>query len=152
MVNRGLAPFDPASAVGQFRVLYGDVNYVPLDPAEPGYGNYTELSDLEIEGLLASAGGSTYRAIGNYYAALAGNAAKASSSIRDYDLQVDTTKRATDLLNLAKYWWGLADDEDTTAGGSDIFEVFSMVSEGSCCTPEAAPYSYCGCRGRNVLF
>lgn len=152
MVNRGLAPYAPTTPVGQFRVFYGDVTYVPLEPVEVGYGDYAEISDAEIEAFLNSASGSIYRAIGNYYAQLAGQAAKSSSSIRDYDLQVDTTKRATDLLNLAKYWWGLADDEDTTAGGSDIFEVFGVTNAATCCTPEGAAYSYCGCRGRNVLF
>lgn len=151
MANRGLAPYDPTTTVGQFRVFYGDVTYVPLDPAEVGYGNYAEISDAEIEAFLNSANGSVYRAIGNYYAQLAGQAAKASSSIKDYDLAVDTTKRATDLLNLARYWWGLANDEDTTAGGSDIFEVFGVTNADTCCTPEGAAY-YCGCRGRNVLF
>lgn len=153
MVNRGVAPFDPTTAVGQWRVYYGDVSYSPLDPPETGYGNYLEVSDAEIEAFLESAGGFVYRAIGNYYAILAGNAAKVSQSISDYDLKIDDTKRPAALLELAKYWWGRADDEDVIAGGSDIFEVFSMVApRGACCSPEAAPKPYCGCRGGNVLF
>lgn len=151
MVNRGVAPFNPTTAVGQFRVYYGDVTYVPLTPPEVGYGDYTELSDAEIEAFLGSANGSIYRAIGNYYAILAGNAAKVSETVKDYDLSVDSSKRPAALLELARYWWGRADDEDVDAGGSDIFEMFGF-GNGGCCTPEAAPNVYCGCRGGNVLF
>lgn len=152
MVNRGIAPFDPSSKVGQFRVLYPDVIYTDLNPADPGYGNYTELSDSEIEALLASAGDSVNRGIGNYYAQLAGQAAKESASIADYDLKIDTTKRSTDLMKLAQMWWGLADDEDAQAGNSDVFDVFQIVGQGGCCTPEGATRPYCGCRGQSVLF
>lgn len=153
MVNRGVAPFDPTTAVGQFRVFYGDVTYVPLNPAEAGYGDYAELSDAEIEVFLNSANGSVYRAIGNYFAILSGNAAKVSASIKDYDLTIDESKRPAALLEAAKLWWSRADDEDTAEGGSDIFEVFGMVAPvGACCTPEGAARPYCGCRGGNVLF
>jgi hypothetical protein len=150
MVNRGIAPFDPTSPVGQFRVLYPDVSYVALDPAEPGYGDYAELSDAEIEALILGAKDSVYRAIGNYYAQLAGQAAKVSASIKDYDLTIDRTKRSTDLLNMAKYWWGLADDEDALSGVNEVFDVFSIVPSKCHCTPEAAARVVCGCR--NVLF
>lgn len=152
MPNRGIAPFDPASKVGQFRVLYPDTIYTELDPAQPGYGNYAELSDAEIEALLASAGDSVSRGIGNYYAQLAGRAAKESVSIADYDLKIDTTKRSADLMKLAQMWWGLADDEDAQAGNSDVFDVFQVVGQGGCCTPEGATTPYCGCRGQSVLF
>lgn len=153
MVNRGVAPLDPTTAVGQFRVYYGDVTYTELDPVEAGYGDYAELSDAEIESFLASANSSVYRAIGNYFAILAGNAAKVSQSVKDYDLSIDDSKRPAALLEAAKMWWGRADDEDTVAGGSDIFEIFSMVTpSGSCCAPEASAQPYCGCRGGNVLF
>lgn len=153
MVNRGIAPFDPTTPTGQFRVYYGDVTYSALTPPEAGYGDYTELSDAEIESFLASANDSVYRAIGNYFAILAGNAAKVSQSVKDYDLSIDDSKRPAALLDAAKMWWGRADDEDTVAGGSDIFEIFSMVApRGACCAPEAAPNAYCGCRGGNVLF
>lgn len=148
MPNRGVAPYDSSTPTGRFRVFYGDVAYTALTPAEEGYGDYTELSDAEIEAFLTSANGSVYRAIGNYYAILAGNAAKVSSSIRDYDLQVDNTKRPADLLNLAKHWWGLADGEDTEAGTSDVFEVFGLVEQGGCCTVEGAALPYCGCNSR----
>lgn len=153
MVNKGIAPFDPGTPTGQFRVYYGDVTYAPLNPPEDGFGDYAELSDDEIEVFLNSGKGSVYRAIGNYFAILAGNAAKVSASIKDYDLTIDESKRPAALLDAAKLWWSRADDEDTEAGGSDIFEVFSMVgSSGACCSPEAAPKPYCGCRGGNVLF
>lgn len=152
MVNRGVAPFDPSSAIGQFRVLYPDVTYVALDPAEPGYGNYAELSDDEITALLVGGNDSVKRAIGNYYAQLAGQAAKESASIADYDLKIDTTKRSADLLKLAQLWWGLADEDDSAAGTSDVFDVFQVVGQGACCTPEGAARPYCGCRGQSVLF
>jgi len=148
-MNLGIYPPNPSTDVGQFRYSLPDTNAVEV---EPGGWSYREVSDAEVESFLARGGGSVNRALGHYYQALAANAAKIAASISDYDLKIDDTKRANELRLIAKSYFDLADDEDTTAGGSDIFEVFSMVSEGSCCTPEAAPYPYCGCRGRNVLF
>jgi len=73
MTNRGVAPLDPETLVGQFRLLYGDTLWVELDPAEAGYGDYTELSDDEITMFLTLAGDSVPMAISVYFVRLAGD-------------------------------------------------------------------------------
>lgn len=128
MVNRGVAPVDFETAVGQFRALYGDLSYVPLNPPEVGYGDFKELSDDEITVFLSSAGENVNRAIGNYYAAMAGQAAKTSESVKDFDLAVDNTKRPAALLELARYWWGLADEDDLNS--EDAFQIVPTGKEG----------------------
>lgn len=117
----GKYPLDPTSDVGQFRILYGDTSAEAYDPEEPGFRDYGELSDAEIEAFIEQGGG-VARGIGYLYLARAGEAAKESISIRDFDLQVDLTKRATDLRALAQVWFGQADNDDLIAG-EDAFEI-----------------------------
>ena len=117
--NPGAWPIDPTTAVGRFRLAYGDVYAEPYTPNEPGYRNFDELSDAEIEAFLEAGNGSINRAIGYYYLQLAGTAAKAAKSVKDYDLQVDTTKRGAEFRALAKEWFDLADGEDS----ADAFEI-----------------------------
>lgn len=121
--NPGVAPLDPTSDVGRFRLLYGDTEYEAYDPPEPGMGNYDALSDAEIEGYIAAGEDSVTRGIGYYYLALAGRAAKESKSIADYDLRLDTTKRAGDLRAIAEMWMARADEEDETSGAGAYFDV-----------------------------
>lgn len=125
--NPGEYPLDPTSATGQFRLVYGDTHSTAYDPVEPGYQNYDELSDEEIEGYLLAGGDSTARAIGYYYLRLSGKAALASKSIKDYDLQVDTSKRASQLADIAAQWFARADEDDILDGSADIFEVFDTI-------------------------
>lgn len=142
--NPGVAPDDPMTPVGLFRVLYGDTESTPYDPVEPGYENYEELSDAEIEGFIAQGGDSVPRGIGYLYLAMAGQAAKESRSVKDYDLTVDLTKRAADLRAIAQIWFDQADDDDNTAGTNDIFEVFDMAPQK--CRHELAEYpTRCRC-------
>lgn len=121
MVNRGIAPPDFDTPVGLFRAELPDVTYSELNPPEEGYGAYEEMSDLEIQGLLAAANGSYFRALGKYYLILAGQSAKTSASIKDYDLAIDETKRSADLRAIAAYYFGLADDDDNS--GEDAFTI-----------------------------
>jgi hypothetical protein len=127
-LNKGIAPLDPNTPVGSFRVLFGDVSYVPLNPPEEGYGDYRELSDVEIEGFISAASGSIYRGIATYYVQLAGQAAKVAESVKDFDLALDDTKRPAALLELAKYYFGLADNEDT--GAEDAFQIVPTGKRG----------------------
>lgn len=138
MPNRGVAPFAPATEVGQFRVLYPDVVYTDLDPVEAGYGDYEYLSDDEITALVTAAG-SVYRALGVYFIQLAGQAAKASQSVKDHDLAIDSTKRAADLRAQAKEWFDLADEQD--AGSEDAFDIVEFDRCGSV-IPEATIAQY----------
>lgn len=147
MPNIGIYPFDPSSDVGKFRVLFGDTVSVPLDPVVPGYQDYTNYSDAEIETYLATGGDSINRAVGFAYLQAAGAAALESKSVKDYDLAVDLTKRAEDLRKMAQFYFDIADEEDATAG---LLEEFIVVSTGTdrdyWCRVEAFPY-WPGLRG-----
>lgn len=125
--NPGAYPVDLTSKVGQFRALTGDLNSTPYDPAYPGYQNFLKFSDAEIEGYLAQGGDSVARAIGYSYLYLAGQAALESKTIKDYDLQIDKTKRAADLTAIAKLWFGQADGEEVISGE----EAFEIVPTGT---------------------
>lgn len=125
--NPGEFPVDLTSMVGQFRALTGDLNSTPYNPVEPGYQNFVKFSDAEIEGYLTQGGGSVARAIGYSYLYLAGQAAIESAAIKDYDLQIDKTKRAADLTAIAKLWFGQADGEEVIAGE----EAFEIVPTGT---------------------
>lgn len=128
MPNKGIAPFDPETEVGQFRVRAGDTLYTPI-AGEPGYGTYEKWGDDEILAFLAVASSPTW-AIYEAYIQLATAAAIESASIKDYDLQVDTTKRAEQLRLIAGLWKDRATEEDATSGNADFFDVFSTVGEG----------------------
>lgn len=120
--NPGEYPLDPATPVGQFRLLYGDTHSEPYSPVVIGTQNYDELSDAEIQVFLAQGAGSTTRSIAYLYLSMAGQAAKEAVMIKDYDLTVDQSKRPEALRALAQYWFGLADDEDA-ATAEDAFEI-----------------------------
>lgn len=125
--NPGEFPLDPTTKVGQFRLVYGDTESTPYSPVEPGFQNYTELSDAEIEAFLATGLDSINRAIGYYYLSLAGAAAKLSKSVKDYDLTVDTTKRAADFRAIAQWWFDQADNDDVISAE----EGFELVPTGT---------------------
>ncbi len=124
--NPGVWPIDPESPVGQFRRAYGDTVSEDYDPVVPGYQDYTDLSDEDIEQYLAFGHDSVFRAVSIYYAYLSGRASKQSKTVKDYDLSVDLTKRASDLRASADYWAKLADDEDGLTGENDYFDLVSF--------------------------
>lgn len=137
--NPGIYPPDLASPVGQFRALTGDLNAEEYDPPVEGIRNYEMFSDAEIEAYLSQSEGSISRAIGFAYLYLAGQAAKESLTVRDYDLQVDSTKRAADLRAIAEMWFGRADDEDANAG-AEAMVIVPVGPRRKRCRPEAAQY------------
>jgi len=57
MANKGVAPVDTSTAVGQFRVDVGDTDYKALVPAETGFGDFQYFSDLELQSALDATGG-----------------------------------------------------------------------------------------------
>lgn len=132
--NRGVAPPDMATKVGQFRALVGDVEYTEYDPPQPGFGMYKKFSDTEIEGFLAVSEGSLAGAAYFAYLQIASSAALESKSVKDYDLQIDLTKRAGDLRAIAQMWKDKWDAES-----ADIFEVFDTVGTPGC-YPELAQW------------
>jgi hypothetical protein len=120
--NPGIYPIDPLTAVGQFRLAEGDVYSSPYSPVEPGFQNYGELSDAEIEGYLALSADNVPRGIGMYYLSLSGQAAKRSKTVKDYDLAVNLEKRAADLRATAQIWFDRADANDALSA-EDAFEI-----------------------------
>lgn len=137
-INKGVAPPDISTEVGRFRALVGDLSYTELDPPEAGFGNYTLFSDFEIEVFLASSG-SLEGAAALAYTQLAGSAALESKTVKDFDLSVDLSKKATDLRLIAAMWQDKAD-----AAAVDVFELFDVNIRDSNCTPELAARSYGG--------
>lgn len=135
--NPGAVPVDLASNIGRFRGLVGDLQYEDYDPDEPGYGNFLKYSDAEIEAYLEQGGDSINRAIGFAYLYLAGQAAMESQSVKDYDLQIDNTKRAADLRAIAQFWFDQADDEDVITG-EEAFEIVPTGTRSGAFIPEAA--------------
>lgn len=131
----GAWPVDGTTDVGAFRILYGDVNSTPYEPVEPGYQNYDELSDSEIEAFLAQGGGSVTRSIAYLYLSLAGDAAKQSMSIQDHDLRIDQTKRADALRAMAEFWFGR---EDADGVVEDAFQIVPTGTGHGDFIPEAA--------------
>lgn len=130
MVNRGIAPPDPGTDVGQFRFTFGDTEYTDLPEPEIGYGDYVYFSDDEITALLARADDSITRAIGYAYLTLASRAAIQSKFVKDYDLQIDSTKRSADLRAIAQFWFDQADDEDDNNGLGEYFELVPTGRQG----------------------
>lgn len=121
-INRGVAPPDFTTQVGQLRSALKDVEYEALVPPELGYGSYAQFSDIELEGLIARAGGSSTRATGFAYLELAAQAAAEAVDWASDDKRVTLSKRASALLAVAKMWLDRADGEDA-ALGADYFAV-----------------------------
>lgn len=145
MVNKGIAPLDPTSGVGQFRLAFGDAEYEDLEPAEAGFGDYKFWSDLEIQGFLVQSRDSINRAVGYAWLKLSGAAALQSQSVKDYDLAVDLTKRAGELRATAQYYFGLADADDVFDGVNDTFDLFDVSTGCGRCNAELAEWPSCRC-------
>lgn len=145
--KRGIAPPDPNTSVGMFRLLAGDSEYEEYDPPESGYGLYAIWSDTEIEAFLAITNDSVPRAIALAYTQMAAAWNSSSATIRTDDLQYQVKDSVGSWLNLADYWNRVADDDDAAA----INDYFDMVDVGTTqhCwrKPEAAAWPVCGCRG-----
>lgn len=133
--NYGVAPPDPGTLVGQFRLTAGDAKYDELDPPEPGYGSYAIWSDSEVSSFLALVGQSVPRAIAVGYRQVA--AATSAASIKTDDLTVSGDAEVKKWIALADYFDGIADRGDASAV-DDHFELVSIGS-GRNCRPEASP-------------
>ncbi len=142
--NKGVAPPDPETEVGRVRYLIGDTEYVELEPPEEGFGSYQVASDGQIEAALIRAEGNENRTAGYVYTMLASQAAVESKMVQDYDLRLDTTKRAADLRAAAQMWFDLADEEDDAEGLGDIFEFTPVGAREKHVHPELTPWPYRG--------
>lgn len=137
MANPGVAPLNPATPVGQVRLNLGDTTYVPLVPPVEGQGDYNNFSDEAIEGFIAAASGNPASATGYGYLQLAAIAASSGSNVVTDDLQVDTSKRATEFRQIAAAWFGRGADADAEAG---LNEYFNIVPYGGYIHPELSTF------------
>lgn len=111
-------PPDPETLVGQIRYTVGDIHYDSVTE------RYERFTDMEIQVALVQAENNVARAIALLYLKLATQAAEKAKSVKDYDLQIDLTKRATELRQIYLLWLGRAEAEDDV----DIFEAFQTGS------------------------
>lgn len=138
--TRGIAPLDPATDVGRFRLLSGDTEYVEYDPPQAGYGLYANWSDAQIQAFLDAAGGSIPRAIALAYTQLASFYASSGGTIKTDDLNYSSKDSVGSWMNLAKYWSDLADSEGQKAI-DDYFDLVPTATDGvDCRKPEASPW------------
>lgn len=136
--NKGVAPPDTATDTGKLRVVLGDLSFTDLEPPELGFGNYTLFGDSELETFL-EIGGGLEAAASLAFMQLATSAAMESKTVRDYDLQVDLTKRSKEFRDLAQMWKDRADELT-----SDIFELADVLIRDRHCAPEANPRPFPG--------
>lgn len=137
MTNKGTAPLNPLTEVGRFRIRARDTKWQELDPPVPGYGDYAFWSDEEIS-LFLEVSESESWAIYEAYLQLATDAALSSKSTSDYDLKLDTTKRADQLLKIAEAWRTKALEDDAISG-EEAFEIVPTGTRGGGFIPELAP-------------
>lgn len=126
MSNRGVAPADPNTEIGQLRTNLGDLAYVALDPVETGYGDYEWFSDSELEELLVLAEDNITRATGYGLRKFATYLTMSAVNIQTDDLRVSTIERAKLMRELAKDWLSDADAAEDREG-SEIFEVIPFA-------------------------
>lgn len=124
MTNIGQTPPDYSAPIGRFRLLAQDTNYVDLDPVVIGQGSYDLFSDAEVSGYIAMYDGySMYRPAAAAYTGLAARAAMSAKVAKDFDLQVDLSKRADALREIAAEFLARADEEDLRSGALSTFGI-----------------------------
>lgn len=143
----GAYPIDPATPVGQFRLLSGDSQGTPANPpTTPQTATYQYWSDTEIESFIEAAGGGIPLAISLAYSQMAAHWSSTGATIRTDDLTYSAKDSVGSWLNLANYWRDIADREDEAA----VNDYFDLVPVGRDCTivPEASAWPSCTCIGR----
>lgn len=136
-------PLTPGSDVSTFRVLAGDSEPASID-GDSGTASFALWSDAEIEVYLGMEPGNIYRAVALGYRALAGNAASQSKMVKDYDLEVDLTRRAGNLLDTAREFDLKADqfDEERGLRGDFFVLIDPNLDNESRYHQEAAPDAF----------
>ena len=128
MPNKGIAPLDPATPVGQVRQLVGATVFGPLDPPAEGFGDYEYFTDVEVEGFLTASSGSVLRAAGNALLQMSTGAALLAINAATEDLRAATESRAKDLRAVAEDYFKQADEADkATVEADSFFGVYDSV-------------------------
>lgn len=116
--NFGIAPLDPTSDVGRVRLLVGDTDYEEIG-GRPGWGDYANFSDVEIELAIEEAGPR-----GNKWAvawlfirlAMAQDPAAELTQMKSDDLSLTIGSRSGGFWNTARFWldlWQAEEDAKT---------------------------------------
>lgn len=144
--NPGVYPLDATSDTGKVRLMFGDTQSTAYDPVESGKQDYTLFSDDEIEAFL-EVGETISGAVGWAYMQLAGEAARQSANIKDYDLQADLTKRSADLRAAAQFYFDM-----DAASSDDAFVIVPTGTRGTSdefvpvrCSTCSLYFWYCSC-------
>lgn len=137
MSNKGVAPPDYSTPVGQFRALIGDTEWHELVPAEEGFGDYAFYGDDAIEGLLAVYP-NIKRAAAQALRTIAASQALLLKKWSTDDLSVDGAAIAEALRKLAAGLDEQADNEDSNV---DIFELIPLATQPKI-HPELAPFVF----------
>lgn len=124
------------------RYALGDSAFTPLDPPEPGYGNYGLFSDEELLTFLDLTGGNVPRSIALAYRQIGASWASTGATIKTDDLSYSAKDAVGNWSSLADQWDKIADD----AEGRAIDDWFMIVDVGGAsrasCKPEASPWPW----------
>lgn len=137
--NLGVYPFNPASPVGNVRVLIGDTDPTQIDPPLGISGTYLWYSDIEIEAIISMYGDSPRLAASRILMSIAASQALLLKKWSSDDLSVDGAAIAEALRKIAK------DLRDEVAAGdamADIFEISYPGSNGDVLWPEGFSFDY----------
>ena len=138
MAKIGIAPPDPSTDVGRFRLLAGDSTPDECD-SPAGMGEYAYFSDEEISAFLEATGGNIPRAIAIGYRQISAYWASSGATIRTDDLTYSNKDSVASWLALADKWDKIADDEDKR-NGLDYFDLVYPGADVCHRKPEGAPY------------
>lgn len=122
---------------------------VELDDVRALVGDEDEVAftDEALEAAIAASGDSILRAAGIAFTTLAATYAALGRSVATDDLRIDTTKRGSTLLDVAKSFLAEADAADASAG-ADFFEIVPFGGRASACRVEGATCPVgCNCCG-----
>ena len=138
--NVGVYPINPASPVGNVRVLIGDTDPTQISPPNGISGTYLWYSDAEIEAILSLYGDNPKLAAARILYSIAGSQALLLRKWSTDDLSVDGAAVAEALRKLAK---DLRDEANAVDALTDIFEI-SYPGSTYACTAELTEYP-CTC-------
>lgn len=118
------AAYDPASTVGQIRLLIDDTNT-----------DSPVFSDAELNAFLDLNDDSVLRAAAQALLMIAGSEARLAKKITSQDLQTDGPAVAAELRAQAKALRLQADEDEAATSGAGVFEIVEYPY-GQAATPE----------------
>ena len=127
-MNEGVNPIDTATLAGQVRLLVGDTDPKPLDPPQPGMGEYYWYSDTELEALAALHGNKPKRTAIWVLSQVAINQALMLRKWTSEDLQIDGPAIAAGIEKTLARLSKEAEAEDMTA--DEFFDVVYPEAHG----------------------